>query len=80
MDPDDFKFVVVDLQVKEDEVEVAVISERWVLEENLVCYPTNVDDTSLWEKMVKQHVEPEEHSGKNTHLDYISHENQKDMQ
>ena len=62
MDADDFRFIFVDLQVKEYEVEVAVISERWVLEEDLACYPTNVEDTSLREKMMKQRAKPEEHS------------------
>jgi len=76
MNADDFKFIFFDLQVKEYEVEVAVISERWVLEQDLACYPPMLR-TPVCGKNDEITCQSR---GTLRNLVYISHANQKDLQ
>lgn len=55
-----FKFILGELTVKEDEIEVAVISERWLGEDRRhAVYPTEHEQDD-WIKLTRVHAEPQD--------------------
>ena len=54
-----FKFILCELFVDEDNIEIAVVSERWLDDDRShAWYPTDYEQCD-WEKLVRGHAEPQ---------------------